>query len=304
MVEDPRVVAVVVTYRPDPRHTGPLLTALAAQCAHVVVVDNGSPEPARAELARLCDDVGAELVELGENLGIAHAQNVGIERARELSADAVLLSDQDSLPAADMVDRLVSGFRRAVARGRVAAVGPVSSDTRSTSEQMVYAARRWGPRRARPQEAHDGLVDAAFLIASGCLIEMNALDEVGDMNAAWFIDHVDLEWGLRARRAGFGLYAVTDAHLAHELGDRLTKLPGRAQEVHVHSPVRTYYLARNTVLLIRSGLMTPSWRLGYAVWLTKYLAFNALLAAPRARRIALMARGLRDGLHGRTGRLR
>ncbi|MCK6211782.1 glycosyltransferase family 2 protein [Georgenia sp. EYE_87] len=305
MIENPRVVAVVVTYRPDPRHTGPLLTALAGQCAHVVVVDNGSPEPARAELGRLCLDVGAELVELGENLGIAHAQNVGIARARELAADAVLLSDQDSLPAADMVDRLVSGFRRAAAsRGRVAAVGPVSSDTRSSSEQMVYAARRWGPRRARPQEAHDGMVDAAFLIASGCLIEMEALDEVGDMNAAWFIDHVDLEWGLRARRAGYTLFAVTDAHLAHELGDRLTKLPGRAQEVHVHSPVRTYYLARNTILLVRSGLLSPWWRLGYVVWLAKYVAFNALLTAPRRRRTVFMARGIADGLRDRAGPLR
>jgi len=304
MVEEPRVVAVVVTYRPDPRHTGPLLTALAEQCARVVVVDNGSPAPIRTELAELCERLGAELIELGENLGIAHAQNLGIARARELGAEAVLLSDQDSLPAADMVDRLVAGFRRAQLRGPVAAVGPVSSDTRSSTEQMVYVTRRWGPRRARPDEAHDGLVDAAFLIASGCLIDAAALAEVGGMNDAWFIDHVDLEWGLRARRAGYHLYAVTDARLDHELGDRLTKLPGRAQEVHVHSPIRTYYLARNTVLLVRSGLMTWPWKIGYVVWLAKYVAFNALLAAPRGRRATLMARGVRDGLTGRTGPLR
>ncbi|TRW43597.1 glycosyltransferase family 2 protein [Georgenia yuyongxinii] len=300
----PTVVAVVVTYRPDLALTVPLLRALADQCAHVVVVDNGSAQDARDGLAAVCAEVGAELLPLGHNAGIARAQNVGTDRARELGADLVLFSDQDSLPAPDMVSRLRDGWARAASRGvRVGAVGPVSSDTRSTTEQMVYVARRWGPRRARPEEAHDGLVEAAFLIASGCLIDVAALDEVGGMNEAWFIDHVDLEWGLRARRAGLRLYAVPDAHLDHELGDRLTKLPGRAQEVHVHSPVRTYYLARNTVLLIRSGLMTPAWRLGYAVWLAKYVAFNALLAAPRRRRIALMARGLRDGVTGRTGPL-
>lgn len=300
-----RVVAVVVTYRPDLALTGPLLTALAEQCAAVVVVDNGSDDVALTALTDAGAAVGAELVPLGHNAGIARAQNVGIARARELGADAVLLSDQDSLPAPDMIERLLDGAARARARGvRVGAVGPVSSDTRSSTEQMVYVARRWGPRRVRPGEARDGLVDAAFLIASGCLIDVAALDAVGAMNEAWFIDHVDLEWGLRARRAGFHLLAVMDAHLDHELGDSLTKLPGRAQEVHVHAPVRTYYLARNTVLLIRSGLMSPWWRVGYAVWLAKYVAFNALLAAPRRERVALMARGLRDGLRGRTGPLR
>ncbi|MPV38978.1 glycosyltransferase family 2 protein [Georgenia subflava] len=305
MTDEPTVVAVVVTHRPRPELVTPLLEALAAQCAHVVVVDNGSSAQAVADLRASGARLGVDVVALASNEGIAHAQNVGIARARELDADWVLLSDQDSLPAADMVEQLLAGARRATARGdRVAAVGPVSSDTRSSTEQMVYVSRRWGPRRARPDEVHDGLVDAAFLIASGCLIEAAALDEVGGMNADWFIDHVDLEWGLRARRAGYGLYAVTDAHLDHELGDRLTKLPGRAQEVHVHSPVRTYYLTRNTVLLIRSGLMSRAWSVGYVVWLAKYVAFNSLLAAPRRRRIPLMVRGLRDGLRGRVGPLR
>lgn len=297
----PVVAAVVVTYRPDLRQTAPLLTALAAQCQEVYVVDNGSGSPG---LARACEAAGAVLVELGSNEGIAHAQNVGIRRALAAGADAVLLSDQDSLPAGDMVGRLLEGAGRAAAHGaRVGAVGPVSSDTRSSTEQMVYVDRTWGPRRARPEDEVDGLVRTAFLIASGCLVLAEALRDVGPMNEDWFIDHVDLEWGLRARRAGYDLYAVTSAHLDHELGDRLTKLPGRAQEVHVHSPVRTYYLARNTVLLVRSGLMSWRWRVGYVVWLVKYVAFNALLARPRLRRAALMGRGVRDGLLGRTGPL-
>lgn len=295
------VVAVVVTYRPDVARTRSLLAALAAQCEHVVVVDNGS---AAGDLAEACSSAGAELVALPRNEGIAHAQNIGIERALVLGARFVVLSDQDSMPAPDMVGRLLDGLRRATAAGRrVGAVGPVSSDTRSTSEQMVYVTRRWGPRRARPEDARDGLVEAAFLIASGCLVTAEALAAVGPMNEAWFIDHVDLEWGLRARRRGYALLAVTDARLDHELGDRLARVPGRAQEVHVHAPVRNYYLARNTVLLIRSGLMPLAWSVGYVVWLAKYAAFNVVAVAPRRRRAAMLARGLRDGLLGRTGPL-
>jgi rhamnosyltransferase len=301
----PVVVAVMVTYEPTPDLSGPLLEALTAQVDRVIVVDNGSTPGLAGPLVTQAERLGAEVLLLGANRGIATAQNVGIRRARELGAGAVLLSDQDSLPAPDMVETLLSGLDRARARGvLVAAVGPVSTDTRSADEQMVYVPRRWGPRRARPDDVHGGLIDTAFLIASGCLADMAALEAVGAMNDDWFIDHVDLEWGLRARAAGYHLFAVTDARLDHELGDRLTKLPGRAQEVHVHSPTRTYYLTRNTVLLVRSDLMGWRWRVGYVVWLAKYVAFNSLLVGQRRQRVALMWRGLRDGLAGRTGSLR
>src|SRR5690606_11489778 len=231
-----RVTAVVVTYEPTTEVTVPLLEELAAQCGAVVVVDNGSAADRRESLQEACARLVAELVELPENRGIAAAQNVGIRRAQ--GADYVLLMYQDSLPAPDMVARLVAGARGAVAAGRaVGAVGPVSADTRSSTEQMVYVSRTWGPRRATAQELDAERLETAFLLASGCLVPTPVLATVGLMNEAWFIDHVDLEWGLRVRRAGYTLFAVPDAHLAHSLGDRLTKLPGRAQEVHVHSPV-------------------------------------------------------------------
>ena len=45
---------------------------------------------------------------LGENQGIAAALNIGVEEAIRGGARYVLLSDQDSLPDADMVERLIS----------------------------------------------------------------------------------------------------------------------------------------------------------------------------------------------------
>ncbi|WP_154795201.1 glycosyltransferase family 2 protein [Occultella kanbiaonis] len=298
----PRVVAVVVTYEPEDSALAALLERLGAQCDAVVVVDNGSTtSPAQA-----CAGTGAELIALPTNEGIAAAQNRGIARTVELAADFVLLSDQDSLPAEDMVARLLDGIATASAAGTpVAGVGPVSSDSRAESGEMVYVSRRWGPRRAAPEDTRpDGLVEVAFLIASGCLIPATVLEEVGAMNGGWFIDHIDLEWGLRARRAGYRLFAVTGAHLGHELGERVTRVPGRKQLVHVQSVPRTYYMTRNTILLVRSGLLGTAWRLGYLVWLAKYLAFNTVFVAPRRQRIRLMARGLGDGLRGVTGPLR
>jgi len=293
---------VVVTYHPEPEATEALLRALAPQVGWVVVVDNGSPAPTVDRLRALADELGARLDPLGTNRGIAAAQNVGVAHARRTGARFVLLSDQDSLPAADMVERLLAGFLRAAADGPVAAVGPVTVDERNGSAPLVFSDHRWGPRRAEASAAR--LVPVTFLLASGCLIETAALDVVGPMNDAWFIDHVDLEWGLRAHRAGFALYAVADARLAHSLGDRTQRVPGRSRDVHIHSPERNYYMARNTVLLMRSGLLPARWVWGYAFWITKYAVFYVLAVRPRLRRGLLLARGLRHGVAGRTGPLR
>jgi rhamnosyltransferase len=298
------VVAVVVTYHPAVADTTDLLRALAPQVDHVILVDNGSDPDTVEALRAVLDPAAGELMALGENRGIAAAQNLGLERARALGARAVLLSDQDSVPAPDMVARLLEGLERARSEhGRVAAVGPVTVDERNAGAALLFSDHRWGPRRAAVP-AHDGaLVPATFLIASGCLLDADALADVGDMNADWFIDHIDLEWGLRARRAGYGMYGVVGARLAHSLGDRVQRIPGRERDVHIHSPVRNYYMARNTVLLVRSGLLPRAWQVGYLAWITKYTGFYVLAVTPRLQRARLLLRGFADGLRGRTGPL-
>ncbi|MBO9556689.1 hypothetical protein, partial [Cellulomonas sp.] len=71
----------------------------------------------------------------------------------------------------------------------------------------------------------------------------------------------------------------------------------------IHSPVRNYYMARNTVLLVRSGLLPVAWRVGYLAWITKYTGFYVLAVRPRRTRARLLLRGFRDGVLGRTGPL-
>ncbi|NDR52599.1 glycosyltransferase family 2 protein [Actinomyces sp. 565] len=296
----PVVVAVVVTFNPDHDIAG-LLGALAAQCDQVLIVDNGSSAERLSRIQGAAAAVGAELLPLGHNRGIAAAQNAGIARARELGASHVLLSDHDSLPAPGMVRRLLSAFDAAE---RVAAVGPLPEEDREGGDQLVYVCRRWKPGRATPAELRADRLEVAFLIASGCLVSMEALSEVGAMDESLFIDHVDLEWGLRARRAGYRLLVVPAARLHHSLGDDVVMLPGRSQPVHVHGPVRNYYLARNTILLVRRHALMPwRWRVRYVYWLAKYAAFNALLPDRGKERRRMLRRGIRDGLRRRSGAL-
>lgn len=281
------ITAVVVTYHPESPAT--LLAALADQCEKVLVVDNtpgGSDE-----LVQACGQVGAELIELGQNVGIAAAQNIGIARALDGGATHVLLSDQDSLPPPGMVATLTSHLH-----GDVAAAGPVP---REGDDVLVYTDHTWGPKRA---EVGSAPLEVSFLLASGCLIRSDVLAEVGDMDASLFIDHVDLEWGMRARRAGYRLIADPSVTLVHKLGDKQVKVPGRHQPVHVHSATRNYYLIRNTIALMKRDILPLPWRIRYGYWITRFAAFNILVNPDRRQRIAAAAGGLRDGVVGRMGR--
>jgi rhamnosyltransferase len=202
-----------------------------------------------------------------------------------------------------MVARLASTLDHANGSGKTAAVGPLAGEIKPGGDQLVYRARTWGPRRATSEELACPLLPVAFLIASGCLIDMKALAEIGPMNEDLFIDHVDLEWGLRASREGYALLVDTRVTMAHSLGDSTVRLKGRMQPVHIHGPVRNYYLTRNTVMLIRSGLLGCQWTVGYVVWLAKYAAFNSLLVDHHVQRILMITHGFMDGLKGKGGRL-
>jgi rhamnosyltransferase len=292
-------VAVVVTYRPDAERLTECLRAILPQVDEVVVVDNGSD-------ATALDGVTAvprvSVIRLLSNFGIACAQNRGIERAIELRATYILLLDQDSVAAPDMADRLRVACEVLVASGhRVGAVGPAQIDGLSAASPR-FTQFRWGRymQVEAPIGAHS--VSCDMLIASGALIPAAALGAIGPMEEGLFIDKVDTEWCLRARRCGFGLFGVPGAKLHHRLGESvLTVRWWRMKRLPVHKPFRYYYMIRNSVLLQRARHMRWAWRAADFTQTVQIMLFHGLLAPGARLNRAMIYRGLQDGLRSVTG---
>lgn len=287
------VCAVIVTYHPEPAALRTRIAALRPQVAQVIVVDNATPG--------FGADLGVTVLVQPENVGLARAQNIGIEAARAAGHTHVLLLDQDSVPAPDMVDRLLTALAGLTAAGRrVGAVGPRFRDERERRDapfvKIAFPMSRklWCSPDGEP-------IEADFLISSGVLIPLAVLDQVGTMDEGIFIDNVDMEWSFRARARGFSLYGVCAATMGHHLGDARQPVFGGRAQVVVHSPVRLYYIMRNRLRLYRLA-HTPR------VWIAqdlprviaKFLIFTVLVG-PRRRNARYMLRGLRDGLAGRQG---
>lgn len=299
--------AVIVTYNPDSSTLEAMLTALRPQVRWIVMVDNGSQPLIAQALAELSRRFDCVLDSLGENAGIAVAQNRGMARIRNLFEGVapenqyVLLLDHDSIPAADMVQRLLNADMQLRADGlRVGGVGPVTIDRRTgTHARFVVASRFW---LNRMPVSGGCAMRVDFLIASGTLVRGDVLEVVGDMDERLFIDHVDTEWCLRAANRGYALFAVRDAFLDHSLGDEVIPLwLGRKREVFVHSPLRDYYICRNTLLVLRDSPMPYAWRAFFLARMIGSVVFFGLGVAPRRMRLLRMLQGLRDGLAGKGG---
>jgi rhamnosyltransferase len=292
--------AVIVTFNPDPERLKQVVAAVARQVGEIIVVANGSGITPATLLAGISPNpVG--VIGLDDNYGIAAAHNIGLARARERGCTHALLLDQDAVAAPGMVAGLLAELRAREARGeRVAAIGPQIHDPRRAAPASFFRLTRWGIRRIASADAGEASAHTDFLISAGMLLPLAALEAIGPMKEALFIDYVDLEWSLRARNLGYRLYGHCGVAIDHRLGEEPLRIFGRAMTAH--SPLRHYYLMRNALAL---------WRLPYTPWawkrvdafhlLRKFVVFSTL-APHRFTHCRMMLRGLCDGLAGRYGR--
>jgi rhamnosyltransferase len=295
------VYAIVVTYEPDLGKLDLLYQKICTQVSGLVVVDNGSSTEVVSWLQSRDVPIAYEVIALGDNKGIAFAQNTGMRHAKAAGTDYIVLFDHDSEPNADMVTMLLNAIKHKQADGRkVAAAGPRYRDSRQHS--LPPFVRIEGLRLKRIECADHNIVEVDYLIASGCLIPIKTLDQVGLMRDDLFIDYVDTEWGLRAKTLGFQSFGVCDAHMNHSLGG--TPISFRGKVHPLHHPSRHYYQFRNAVRLYQERDLPLSWKLVDGYRMLRQYIFYSIFAKPRFRHWRMMTRGVWHGLTRKSGPLR
>lgn len=299
-----RIHAIIVTYHPLIEKLGDLLDALEDQVDAVIVVDNASSADVRSWLEQSAGARELQLLLLPRNVGVAAAHNLGMDRARERGADAVLLLDQDSIPNPDMVVLLRNALRHLTDTGEaVAVVGPTHVD-RVTREQAPFV--RYGfPRNQHLScntAANEPVIECDHLITSGSLIPLDVVNRVGGMDEELFVDNVDTEWCFRAMAHGFKVYGVCGAEMMHSLGEGHVKtwIPGMPAVV-IHGPLRLYYVIRNRLLLYRRKETPARWVLQDIPRAIYKFGVFATTIAPRAKNLSMMLKGITHGIIGRAG---
>lgn len=305
------VSAVLVTYNPEMEALCAAIQAVSTQVSDIFIVDNASSNFSLEWLGEFKGQAAARLHLLPqkENLGIAAAQNAGIEQAMKLGADFVLLLDQDSVPSACMVTELLTAITSTQSNpGKhipVAAVGPVIVDRRTGKSYYFMTNRKGFPHKWMPPMDNKTILkpfEVAILVASGTLISIEALKHIGVMRSNYFINHVDTEWCLRAKAAGYNLLGVPTSTLEHQFGDAVKQVWffGFRQVIY-HSPLRNYYDIRNTLLMLRDTTMSAAWKLHFISRLVR-LGYFLLFAEERRLRLRYMTLGFLHAMKGVSGR--
>jgi rhamnosyltransferase len=297
------VFAIVVTYEPDEAVLIDVVKNISVQVDTTIVVDNSE----KTDVKRVIGDTfgkDVRVLTMGGNRGIGRAHNKGIEYAVNQGATHVVLMDQDSLAEEGMVAALLAVVETKICEGeRVAAAGARYKEVESGRYSAFVRFGWFKFRQVLCPEAGEGkVVTADFLISSGSMIPVQTLKNVGVMDSDLFIDHVDTEWFLRAKSKGYNAYGVCDAIMSHRLGEGSIRIwLGRWRGLPKHSPVRYYYIIRNSILLYKRDYAPLKWITGDLTRLMVIVVFYTLIQAPRWSRLKMMARGLMDGVAGRNG---
>lgn len=292
------VCAVIVTYQTGPDFRNHL-RGLMPQVSRAILIDNGSGPDTLAMLHRLVEehDGRAELHSHSLN-NLAAAQNRGIELALAHGADWVLLLDDDSAPATDMIEAMRRHHAAHTPRTPLALLAPRIINTR-TGETAAYTMKYGGVffRRVRPCAA-TMLENPLFVIASGSLMQAEAIRATGAMEEDFAIDYVDCDYALRLRRRGYAIHVVPGAVLYHRPGRRRMHRFLRWQiAVNHYGAQRRYTIYRNRL---------RSWR-RHAWHCPSFVAFDLvamgadlgklmLFEGQKLRKLLAMLRGIRDAL--------
>ena len=263
----------------------------------IVVVDNGSSDgTAEAVRERF---PGVELLRSEENLGFAGGNNLGLARARELGADHVLVLNNDAEVEAGAVRALVEEAARRPDAGSLG-----SKILFADPPGLIwFAGARFDPRSGYNgrqlgyREPDDGRFDAVSETDRACgaamLVPRAVLDAVGGFDEGLFLYSEDVEWSLRARRAGYRHYVVPASVVRHHVS---------AAGGGEGSPLTLYYGVRNTLVVCeRYAPLGPvgTWR-RRLVLLGAHLV-QALRSPRRTAGVRAVLSGFRDALRGRLG---
>lgn len=304
------VGAVIVAYHYPWAKLRQLIDIIAGQVGLIVLIDNSDKKPAvsAAQLARHFGHgpLRCKLVCNPDNPGPAKAFNQGIGYALAQHCRYVLLLDQDSRPAPDMIGTLLRAHQNLSAAGdKVALVGPALFDPRTQRILPVTRYGFFGEKKITPlansenAAAGENIIAADCLISSGSLIAADTLTEIGPLDERLVIDDVDFEWCFRARARGYRCYAVAAAVLHHQVGDNTRHIPLLDIDLFVHPPRRQYFIMRNHILLLRRAYVPWGWKITSVKDIVLRLFFFALFVRPRTANLAMMLKGIGHGLLGK-----
>lgn len=293
-----RFGAVIVFFHPD-EECIKQVNRLSRMVGRVIVVDNTPGCPEDRYSGRFLSNV--DLLRNSRNVGIATALNRGINALMLSKHQFAFLFDQDSVASQELIDGIISYFTNADSdKKNVALAGPTYFDARFGQRASFIRFAPFQVKRIEP--CGEIPIDVDFLITSGSCIDLQYWNKIGPMEDDLFIDLVDMEWCLRAKKKGVRIVGLPWLTLTHNLGEKPIRLGWKYYPQH--NIIRRYYQVRNVVNLLLRREIAWIWKSRELLFFPIRIMIYALCSSGSVRsNYQMIRRAISDGIKGRLGPL-
>jgi GT2 family glycosyltransferase len=214
----------------------------------VLVVDNASTDRT-ADLLANRHDLPLRVLRSEQNLGGAGGFNLGVRAAYDAGFDRFWLMDDDVVPAPECLGTLLGHAGPALAAVREDRHGQLCEKAATrfdlSSPLTMRPKRETVDERYATRDAMPPEVPVENVAFEGFLVHRSVVDAVGLPDPGFFIFYDDVDFAVRARRAGFPVVAVRDAVLVRQLD---------FNQQHDTRSWKGYYMYRNLfVVHLRYG---------------------------------------------------
>lgn len=232
----------------------------------VIVVDNASQNKEAETISKRYPQV--KVIKSDKNLGFAGGNNFGIKAAQ---GKYLFLVNNDTFfkefNIQPLIERLESSKDIAMACPKIRFAwgnNPIQFTGYTPLSKITVRNRAIGFG-----EDDHGQYDTAhstpYAHGAAMLIKREAIDKVGLMPECFFLYYEELDWSMMFTRAGFEIWYDPACTVYHK----------ESQATGQNSPLRTYYIVRNRLLLVKRN-----W-----AGITKYLSYAYLLGVVGLRDI-------------------
>ena len=214
----------------------------------IIVIDNGSQDGNPDTIKERFPVV--TLIETGENLGFAGANNLGICMSK---GKYILLLNNDTIVTPDFLEPLVDKMESDPTIGAVSPkirffFKPEIIQFAGLTNINPYTVRSKGygyGEKDNGQFDEDQL--SAYAHGAAMMVSREVVEKVGLMSVAFFLYYEELDWGFRIRQAGYTIYYVHNSLIYH-----MESISTGAQ-----SPFKIYYMNRSRILYMRRNVRGP-----------------------------------------------
>ena len=233
----------------------------------VIVVDNASKDQDADIIVQRYPQV--KVIKSERNLGFAGGNNLGIQAAK---GKYLFLVNNDTVfknfNVQTLIDRMESSSEIGIVCPKIRFAwsnNPIQFTGYTQLSKVTVRNRAIGF-----SENDDGQYDTShptpYAHGAAMLIRREAINKVGLMPECYFLYYEELDWSMMFTRAGYQIWYEPKCTIYHK----------ESQSTGQNSPLRTYYLTRNRLLLVRRNPQEFNKTLAY-IYLIGVVALRDIL---------------------------